>query len=149
MTKPTIWSSMKNNSLFSGYWLLCHEGKTNKQKMSSLFSDMLSVINHRRLSEGNKTCVVMRLLFQWDLFCLNDFFSFFFLLPLCVYVWAGPEGIGYSPCCLQSAAKREYGAMRTGDKKRERNYSPTSFLGYVVVIHSHARQYAIASLCYI
>lgn len=114
MTKSAIWSSMKNKGLFSGCWLLCHKGKTNKQKMSSLFSDVLSVINHRWLSKGNKTHAVMHCLFQWGLFSLS-------FLVLCFFFFCvEPQSIGYNHCCLRSATTRENMGLWEYEGKKEK-----------------------------
>lgn len=91
------------------------EKQTNK-KMSSLFSDVLAVINHRWLSEGNKTCAVMHLLFHGGLFSLNVVIYLFISVHVCVR--AGSQGTASSPCCLSSATEST-GLKIRGKKEKE------------------------------
>lgn len=91
------------------------EKQTNK-KMSSLFSDVLAVINHRWLSEGNKTCAAMHLLFHGGLFSLNVVIYLFISVHVCVR--AGSQGTASSPCCLSSATEST-GLKIRGKKEKE------------------------------
>lgn len=114
MTKSAIWSSMKNKGLFYGSGCFAIRAKQTNKKLSSLFSDVPSVINHRWLSKGNKTHAVIRRLFQWCLISLN-FLLWGFLCWVPKY-W------------LQSLLPEKFNKERiwnyenTGEKRKKRNY---------------------------
>lgn len=92
------------------------EKQTNK-KMSSLFSDVLAVINHRWLSEGNKTCAVMHLLFHGGLFSLNVVIYLFISVHVCVRESWVPRYRFQS--LLPEKCNREYGTVRIRGKKEK------------------------------
>lgn len=120
------------------------EKQTNK-KMSSLFSDVLSVINHRWLSEGNKTCAVMHLLFHGGLFSLNVVIYLFISVHACVWE-LGPKVLVPVLVAWEVQQRESMGLWEYGGKKRERNCS-MSFLDCAFVIHLYAWIYVSILFC--
>lgn len=96
------------------------EKQTNK-KMSSLFSDVLAVINHRWLSEGNKTCAVMHLLFHGGLFSLNVVIYLFISVHVCVWE-LGPK-VPLPVLVAWEVQRRVWDCENTGEKKRKKLFN--------------------------